>query len=62
MPNNIVKSVAKDKGVSVPEVEKIWEKAKSQAEKEFEDKGKKTKTVSFWKYVTSIFKSMAHVD
>ena len=50
MPTAYVKKVAKEKGIPVAEAERIWEKAKKQAEEE----GHKDD----YDYITAIFKTM----
>lgn len=58
MPANVVKSYAKDKGISVEKAEERWEKAKEQAKKE----GHKEGSVDFYKYTMGIFKRMMGED
>jgi len=50
MPANIVKSFAKDTGKSVPEVEKMWDKAKAMAADEGQEDN--------YAYITGILKKM----
>jgi hypothetical protein len=58
MPSNIVKSFAQKTGKSEAEVEKLWNKAKEQADKK-DDLEKDSD--SYWAYVTGILKNMLSI-
>lgn len=58
MPASIVKSFADKTGKSVPEVEKLWNKAKALARKD----GRKESDDDFFPYVTGILKKMLKID
>lgn len=54
MPVPVIKKEAEKHGVSKNHTESMWEKAKSQADKEYG----KEKNSEYWAEVMSIFKSM----
>lgn len=56
MPSNVVKSYAEKTGKSEAEVEKLWDKAKEQVSKEYEDVEKDSD--QYYSLVTGILKNM----
>ena len=59
MPNNVVKSIADEAGISVEKAEKHWDEAKKVVDKEYDDVEKESD--QYYKLVTSITKNMVGI-
>lgn len=58
MPNALVKKVAKEYGVSIGDVEKLWNQAKKSAIRKFklENVPESAWEDKHWRYITGVFK------
>jgi len=60
MPNNIVKSFAKESNKSISEVEKLWDKSKEIVKSEYKDV--KEDSAEFYKLVTGVLKKQLGIN